>query len=213
MARPKVVRETRREPEERAPPPGDAVTPHEWMSEESRHEYERRLRSGGPFDLYLSTESERQIRSQSCRQAPKRLEVMGFMLGDLGRWNGRTYATVRAVVTTDLKSSPSNVRFDRDALPKLFKDMDGSGFDYIIVGWYHSHPGHTCFLSNTDLETQRTMFDQPYHTALVIDPLNEEIKTFKLSGEGYCEVPFAIVSAPVSGRDGAVRTRRLKEAR
>lgn len=210
MARPKVVRETRRDPEERPPPSEDTIAPHEWLSEDSIGGYDKVLLSGNPFHLYLSKEAEGLIRAQSCRQSSRRLEVMGFMLGDLGRWRGRTYSVVRAVVTTDLKSTPSNVRFDHEALPKLFKGMDGSGFDYIIVGWYHSHPGHTCFLSSTDLETQRTMFDQPFHTALVIDPLNEDIKAFKLSGAGYDEVAFAIATAlPPPGRQG-VRTRRLK---
>lgn len=135
---------------------------------------------------------------------------MGFMLGEVASWHGAVYATVRDAVSTDLKSSPSKVKFDRDALPKLFGHLDGSGFDYIIVGWYHSHPGHTCFLSRTDLETQRVIFDQPYHSALVIDPLNEEMKAFRLSGEGYEEIPFAVTDAiPTIGRSGG-RTRRLR---
>jgi len=67
-------------------------------------------------------------------------------------------------VTTKLTSSSSKVKFNPDAFPNLFPSTDDSGFDYILVGWYHSHPGHTCFLSRTDLDTQRTMFDQPYHT-------------------------------------------------
>lgn len=210
MARPKVVHETRRAPEERPPPSEDTITPHAWLSPGSRADYDRVALSGEPFGLYLSKEAESMIRTQALRQAPSGLEVMGFMLGELGSWQGRTYSTVRAVVTTDLKSTSSNVRFDHDALPKLFKGMDGSGFDYIIVGWYHSHPGHTCFLSRTDLETQRTMFDQPYHTALVIDPLNKDIKAFRLAGQGYEEVAFAVAATLPPARRQGVRTRRLK---
>lgn len=210
MARPKVLRETRRSPEERPPPPGGSLRAHEWLSPESRSAYEEALASGSPFPLYVSGQAEGMMRSHAAKDAPRRLEVMGLMLGDVGSWHGRTYATVRDVVTTTLKSSPSKVRFDREALPKLFGDLDGSGFDYIIVGWYHSHPGHTCFLSRTDLETQRAMFDQPYHTALVIDPLNEEVKAFRLSGQGYAEVPFALTDAVAPARPVGKRTRRLR---
>jgi proteasome lid subunit RPN8/RPN11 len=210
MARPKIVRETRRRLEERAPPDG-TVSPHEWLSEESRTAYQEVLKSGRPFDVYISRHAEGMMRSHAQFSAPSRLEVMGFMLGDVSSWRGSVYSTVRDVVTTDLESTSSKVRFDRDALPKLFKGLDGSGFDYIIVGWYHSHPGHTCFLSKTDLETQRSMFDQPYHTALVIDPVTEDIKAFRLSEDGYEEVPFCVTDALVPAGRASGRTRRLRE--
>ncbi len=211
MARPRIVRETRRRPTEREPPPVDTLSPHEWLSEESRSAYDEVVSSGLPFELYVSREAEGTMRSHAIGEAPRRLEVMGFMLGDVCSWRGTAYATVRDVVTTDLDSTQSKVRFDRDALPKLFGGLDGTGFDYIIVGWYHSHPGHTCFMSRTDLETQRTMFDQPYHTALVIDPVSEEAKAFKLSGSGYEEVPFCLTDA--LARPGTVmkRTRKLRQ--
>lgn len=210
MPRPKIVRETRRRPVERAPPPKGSLVPHGWLSEESRAEYEKILESGHPFELYVSRQAEVTMRSHALGEAPRRLEVMGFMLGDVCSWRGRAYATVRDVVTTDLDSTQSKVRFDRDALPKLFGGLDGTGFDYIIVGWYHSHPGHTCFMSRTDLETQRTMFDQPYHAALVIDPLNEDFKAFKLSGPGYEEVPFALTDALAPAGPAGKKTRRLR---
>jgi len=210
MPRPKILGETKRMPEERAPPPEDSLGPHDWLSRDSRAAYDEVLSSGRHFDLYISRHAEGMMRSHATKEAPRRLEVMGFMLGDVRSWQGSVYTTVRDVVTTDLKSTPSKVRFDREALPKLFGDLDGSGFDYIIVGWYHSHPGHTCFLSRTDLETQRTMFDQPYHTALVIDPLNEDVKTFKLSNRGYDEVPFSLTDALAPARPVMKRTRRLR---
>ena len=210
MPRPKILRETRRWPEERPPPPKGTLTPHEWFSEESEAAYRDVVSSGRTFNLYISRRSEAMMRSHAEKEAPKRLEVMGFMLGDVSSWSGSLYATVRDVVTTDLESTSSKVRFDREALPKLFGGLDGSGFDYIIVGWYHSHPGHTCFLSKTDLETQRAMFDQPYHTALVIDPINQDVKAFKLSGQGYDEVPFSITDAIDAARPARKRTRKLK---
>jgi len=210
MSRPKILHETKRRPEVRPPPPETTLTPHSWLSESSRAAYDSVLSAGRPFDVYLSHHAVASMMSHAAREAPRMLEVMGFMLGDVSSWEGAIYTTVRDVATTDLKSTPSKVRFDRDALPKLFGGLDGSGFDYILVGWYHSHPGHTCFLSKTDLETQRTMFDQPYHIALVIDPLSEDIKAFKLSGDGYVEVPFSLTDALSPARSVCRRTRRLR---
>lgn len=210
MPRPKIVSEVRRRLVERPPPPEDTLAPHEWLSEESRAAYDEVASSGRPFDLYISRRADGMMRTHAQSEAPNRLEVMGFMLGDVSSWRGSLYASVRDVVTTDLESTSSKVRFDRDALPRLFGGLDGSGFDYIIVGWYHSHPGHTCFMSKTDLETQRSMFDQPYHTAIVIDPVNEDVKAFRLSEDGYEEVPFCLTDALAPpGRVGG-RVRRLK---
>ncbi|MEM2900842.1 MAG: hypothetical protein QXT63_08635, partial [Thermoplasmata archaeon] len=75
---------------------------------------------------------------------------------------------------------------------ELMKELDKIKFDYILVGWYHSHPGHTSFLSVTDLETQRKQFNKPYQVALVIDPINKEMKAFKLWEYNYVEITYKI---------------------
>lgn len=210
MPRPKIVRETRREPEEREPPKEGTLWPHPWLSEESAGMYAEALESG-IFPVYLSEEAESKIRGHALKEAPRRLEVLGFLLGEVSTWKGSSYINCRDVVTTKLRSSPSKVRFNPEAFPSLFLQLDDSGFDYILVGWYHSHPGHTCFLSRTDLDTQRSMFDQPFHTALVIDPVNEEVKAFRLTGAEaeYEEVPFALYRRAEAVRKKA-RTRKLK---
>jgi len=210
VPRPRIVKETRRTVEEREPPAGPDIKPHEWLSEDSRAAYHDTAESGRPFGLYLSEKAEHKIRLHAVKEAPRRLEVMGFLLGEVSSWKGATYSIVRDVGTTGLKSSSSKVRFDPEALPKLFHELDGSGFDYILVGWYHSHPGHTCFLSLTDLETQRTMFDQPYHTALVIDPICQDIKTFRLAGDSYEETPFAVIAPKGPDAKRKSRKRKLK---
>jgi len=212
MARPRIVSETRRQPEVREPPSAKEISPHDWLSKESMADYRHAVAMDRPLAMYLSSAAERKIREHALREARRRLEVMGFLLGEVYSWKDEVYTIVRDVGTTHLKSTSAKVRFDPKAFPKLFAELDDSGFDYILTGWYHSHPGHTCFLSRTDLDTQRTMFDQPYHTAIVIDPLNQEIKAFRLAGESYEEISFAVIEAPAKGRSGfkSVRTRKLK---
>ena len=146
------------------------------------------------------------------RLAP-RTEVMGLLLGTLYRHREREYVLVRDVVTTDLDASLVSVRFDRQGLEKLFDSLDDSGFDYLIVGWYHSHPGHGCFLSQTDVDTQVSMFNRAFHSALVIDPVNMEIETFKVEKGRSLHRPFAIYwdefQNPYYGE--SVRKRHLRE--
>merc|ERR1711881_161197 len=55
-----------------------------------------------------------------------------------------------------------------------------------VVGWYHSHPGTGCFLSNVDCKTQSELFQrqQPRAVAVVCDPIlsvrgRVEVKAFR----------------------------------
>ena len=165
------------------------------------------------FDLYLSKLAEEKIRNHAMSRLDPRMEIMGLLLGTVYRHREREYVLVRDVATTDLDASLISVRFDRLGFEKLFESLDDSGFDYVIVGWYHSHPGHGCFLSQTDLDTQVSMFNRPFHSALVIDPVAMEIETFKVEEGRSRHRPFAVYwdefQNPYFGE--SVRKRRLKE--
>ena len=202
MPKPKILGETRRDPATRPPP--HEVRPHPWFADDTAQLYEEAIGPDRRLDLYMSSLAEGKIRSQSMAAAPKRLEVMGLLLGEVCSWKGRTYSVIRDVGTTGLRNSTAKVKFDPSSLPRLFTDLDRVGFDYVVVGWYHSHPGHTCFMSRIDLRTQRRIFSEEYHCSVVIDPVGEEIRAFRLVAEGYSEVPFGIVSPQ------ALRLRRLK---
>lgn len=47
-----------------------------------------------------------------------------------------------------------------------------------IVGWYHSHPGLTVFMSGTDMNTQRAFFYHPWCLSIVYDPVHRMIGYF-----------------------------------
>lgn len=52
--------------------------------------------------------------------------------------------------------------------------------DEAVVGWYHTHPGHGVYLSNTDVFLHRSFFGaQPWYLALVIDPQRLEWGAFR----------------------------------
>ncbi|MCU0861288.1 MAG: hypothetical protein MUE65_03100 [Methanomassiliicoccales archaeon] len=146
----------------------------------------------GPFELYLSKLAEEKIRNHATNAAGDRLEVMGLLLGNVFRSNGTVYSLVRDVATTDLDSSSVRVRFSRDGMEKLFTALEDAGFNYVIVGWYHSHPGHRCFMSPTDVETQKVIFNKSFHSAIVIDPINKEIDSFCMENGKVRSRPFAV---------------------
>ncbi|MFQ5885308.1 MAG: Mov34/MPN/PAD-1 family protein [Thermoplasmata archaeon] len=150
------------------------------------------LLTTGVFPVYLSKKAEEKIRNHAMKHGDEGMEVMGFLLGEVFEHNGVRYAVVKDVATTSLDASEVSVRFDKNDMEQLFSQMDSSGFDYLIVGWYHSHPGHSCFMSPTDMRTQRAMFREDYHSAIVIDPLKMEIEAYGLDGDDYKPIPFAV---------------------
>jgi len=175
---------------EREPPPKERSTAHKWLNEKAREEFSLQGEKG--FEMYLSKLAEEKIRNHATSASSARLEVMGLLLGNVFRSNGTAYSLIRDVATTDLDSSSVRVRFSRDGMEKLFASLEDAGFNYVVVGWYHSHPGHRCFMSPTDVETQRGLFSKPYHSAIVVDPISKEIDAFYLENGKVRSRPFAV---------------------
>jgi proteasome lid subunit RPN8/RPN11 len=144
------------------------------------------------LDLYLNDFVFKKMYMHCSEMALKNLEAMGFLIGELRRWSGKGFSIVHDVVTSDLDSTNVSVRFHRDSFEKLFNQLDQIAYDYVIIGWYHSHLGYESFMSSVDIQTQKKYFNKPFHAAIVIDPINLEIKSFRYKHEQCIEIPYAI---------------------
>lgn len=98
------------------------------------------------------------------------LEVMGLMLGD--------YVDEYTVKCIDVFSMPQSgtettiESIDEGFQVKMVEMLKQTGRNEIVVGWYHSHPGFGCWLSSTDINTQKTFEQQvPRTVAVVVDPI------------------------------------------
>ncbi|MFQ6106597.1 MAG: hypothetical protein ACE5QF_03280 [Thermoplasmata archaeon] len=192
MNLPRIVRESKRAHEERPPPPTERTRPHYWLGEDRRKEIESLLVGGGVLPLYISKTAEAKMRNHSISCGERNQEAMGLLLGDVYVHSNETYSIVEDVVTTRLKASRVSVSFERDGLEQLFGHLDDVHFDYVIIGWYHSHPGYTCFMSPKDVETQRAMFREKFHFAIVLDPTEMQIEAYTLSGDNCVPAPFLV---------------------
>ena len=143
------------------------------------------------------------LMSHCEEQAQVGLEALGFLSGSVFSWKGRTFTVVRDALTAPLEATAVHVRFDRTGFVGLFKQLDKLDYEYIIVGWYHSHPGYGCFMSDTDQQTQMAGFSERFHAALVVDPVKKQMMAFRMTrgprtvqGKEYVvpyeEVPFAL---------------------
>ena len=144
------------------------------------------------LDFYIDSYAFDKIFDHCCILAKNGLEAMGYLIGELRKHEGKVFSIVHDVITSDLESTPVSVRFRSDAFKKIFDQLDGLEYDYIIVGWYHSHPGFSSFMSVVDVDTQRRMFNKIFHAALVVDPVNLELKSFRIQDDDCVEIPYAI---------------------
>jgi proteasome lid subunit RPN8/RPN11 len=145
-----------------------------------------------PYEVYLEEEALGGI-LQHCRsQLP--LEAIGFLVGNAYTWLEYPYIHVGGFTPGKSKSTRVHVEFDDGAMEHVSATLRSRYQGSFLVGWYHSHPGYGCFLSETDLDSQRTYFREPYHVALVVDPSGEMIEFFKVDGSsGYRPASFTVI--------------------
>ncbi len=78
-------------------------------------------------------------------------------------------------------SAPALMRFTHTffiMLDEYLEEVNRKDPEIIRLGMYHSHPGYTVFMSSTDIETFRTIFFEPWHISLIIDPINSDAGVF-----------------------------------
>eukprot|EP00727_Mastigamoeba_balamuthi_P003617 m51a1_g13252 putative 26s proteasome non-atpase regulatory subunit (309) ;mRNA; f:550-2014 len=98
------------------------------------------------------------------------MEVMGLMLGQFV-----DAYTVRVVDVFAMPQNGTGVSVEAvDAVfqTKMLDMLKQTGRPEEVVGWYHSHPGFGCWLSNVDINTQQS-FEQLNRNAVavVVDPI------------------------------------------
>jgi len=81
--------------------------------------------------------------------------------------------------------------FPPQRLAQVANDIVNGKIKGRIVGWYHSHPGHGLFLSQTDLETHMQFYQfSPYAVSFVADPKSEEFGVWIYeNGIGVVQLP------------------------
>ncbi|RNF23627.1 metallopeptidase [Trypanosoma conorhini] len=118
-------------------------------------------------------------------------EVMGLMLG---------HFTEEEMIVTNAFALPvdaSEVECAMNDASQLYmleylQYHQRGGTQEGCIGWYHSHPGYTCFLSGTDVSTQQLgQKAQDPWVAVVVDPVRTlstgmlDMKAFRTFPEDY----------------------------
>ncbi len=134
-----------------------------------------------------------------------KLEIMGQLIGHVYKYNGEKYIIIHdsLYIKGAIHSEQYGTASVEGALGEFetrFQEIREEKGDKNLrrVGWWHSHPGFTCFLSSVDLQTQKSVFPESHEVALVVDPVNDYFEFFTLDNEAekeYKSLDYAIISS------------------
>ena len=146
----------------------------------------------GLFEAYFQEKAFLKAQSHFKRGAECGLEALGFLVGRVFSHEGKNYVVVEDYLTAENNATAVSVRFSDEAFSSLSRGLKQRK-GMILVGWAHSHPSYGCFLSSTDVRTQKVFFQEDFHVALVCDPMRPECKAFKVSRGRTREASFAVI--------------------
>jgi proteasome lid subunit RPN8/RPN11/LysM repeat protein len=108
-------------------------------------------------------------------------ELGGVLVGDLCETaSGERFVRIdNMIVAMHSSSSLSRLTFTHDTWSYINKVLDEEHQGKKILGWFHSHPGHTVFLSGHDMFIHENFFNLPYMVAYVFDPTIRDRGFFK----------------------------------
>ena len=100
-------------------------------------------------------------------------ELGGVLIGNVYKdKNDKLFIVIKNnIIAESTNASLSRLTFTHETWEKINSNLEKDFPNQKILGWYHSHPGHSVFLSTYDVFIQDNFFDMPYMTAFVYDPI------------------------------------------
>jgi len=107
-------------------------------------------------------------------------EIGGIIMGKAYRQKNTRIYKIHAKQFVPINPEYHDVyrfEFSRESIAKDLGDIQDEHPDLILVGWFHTHPGHGLFLSKPDLRIHDSFFKESYQFAMEIDTLTEKYDT------------------------------------
>jgi proteasome lid subunit RPN8/RPN11 len=110
-----------------------------------------------------------------CEQAASDLhnEVGGWMAGKhrVDRQNGAGFIVIDTIIPAEqTEQGPTHLTFTGDSQITMHDTLQNMFPGKVLVGWYHTHPRMSVFLSQWDVWLHQNFFPEPWQVALVIEP-------------------------------------------
>ncbi len=132
-------------------------------------------------------------------------ETIGILAGYRVRDPAGNISVVRASFSDEHQSTRTTVDLSLSQRSRLLHGMKKAYPDCIEVGWWHSHPGFTAFLSPTDQDNARRNYSEWFHLSIVYDNRSDDLKVFKPTPDGYRFVRFLVVDSVDDSLLGVLR--------
>jgi len=138
-----------------------------------RSEYETRHARHWPA-IFMTQEVYRAVNDHAAASLDR--EVGGMLIGQVCMTpEGERYVIVeQQLEARHASNGATHLTFTSNTLTDALNRLEEEFPDKQIVGWYHTHPGLSVFLSSMDVWLHSHFFPQPWHVALVIDPVIDE---------------------------------------
>lgn len=104
------------------------------------------------------------------------VELGGVMLGRQSVDDqGRPFVTITDSLRAEhYEATKGSFKFTHETWSQISRQREEFRPDLEMVGWYHTHPGWSVFLSGMDLFICNNFFNRPLDVALVIDPCKQD---------------------------------------
>jgi proteasome lid subunit RPN8/RPN11 len=90
--------------------------------------------------------------------------------------------------------------------------METKSKDLQIIGWFHSHPGHTVFMSGYDEFIQNNFFDKDYMVSYIFDPIKNERGFFVTENKSIRRLSgYYLIKEDFSGMNKAMQSGIIKK--
>ena len=138
------------------------------------------LKGGHTLLIFLYPCAKDRIIRLSCQH---RTETGGVLIGEMHYFYEEEqkyyYVEVRnAYHAPDTLADETRLTFTAESWARISDAVERDFPDQLIVGWYHTHPGHGVYLSEPDVAIQNDFFGKNGQIALVIDPVAKEASFF-----------------------------------
>ncbi len=99
-------------------------------------------------------------------------EVGGVLLGGFFQSDKGPFIEITDLIeATAAEGTDVSLTFTHDTWAQIHSELAQRPAGTRIVGWYHSHPGLGVFLSSQDEFIHTSFFADPWHVAIVVDPI------------------------------------------
>jgi len=144
-------------------------------------EYESPIEGELPIFVDLDVMRDMEIHAESDTT----VELGGVLLG--GQYEDE-FGEPFVVITDSLRAehyeaTKGSFKFTHETWEQITREREDFPEDLQMVGWYHTHPDWSVFLSGMDMFICDNFFNKPLDVALVIDPCRDDRGMFQWTGD------------------------------